>query len=239
MEIAAGIWWKHKPTRYEYDPSFRSFDDFHSAVKREAIRRKIPANYDWNIESAARELWEKEGSKLDSSSVRNMLDWLKEAGHVIYDPALIPRGRGRLVRPTIRAARLGYRGARGLVRRVRSHRAAKPRAAPVRVIAPSRRPDPRLYADPARLPKPQDHPGYDNLNNVRLVPEAKAKGYVAVKRLMEGQMVMPQHQWNTLYTKVKDWPDVEVTDEDKDGKPDRLIRRGHKNRQTNLFIDRA
>lgn len=49
---------------------------------------------------------------------------------------------------------------------------------------------------------------------------------------------MPQHQWDTLAKKMRDWPDVEFTDEDGDGYYDRIIRRGRRNTQTNIFIDR-
>jgi hypothetical protein len=160
-----------------------------------------------------------------------------------FDPSYIVRG----VRQTAGLVRTGARHARtihGLASQVRRQvtrrRAVTPTATPRRPPTKMRGPDARLYADPAKLPRPDDHPGYDNLNNIRLVPEFTGnKQYLPVKRLIESQVVLPQHQWDTLYEKISKWPDVEVTDEDGDGKPDRLIRRGHRNNQTSVFIDRA
>ena len=152
----------------------------------------------------------------------------------------------QLFRSGTGAFRTGVRHARtihGLASRVRQQVRRRPIAMPtVRPRKPLRSmkgPDARLYADPARLPEPDDYAGYDNLNLVRLVPSAEKKGHVPIKRLMEGQIVLPPHQWQNIAEKVQDWPDVQFSDEDKDGAPDRIIRRGHKNYQTNLFIDKA
>jgi len=97
-----------------------------------------------------------------------------------------------------------------------------------------------IVNDPAKLPEPLDFPGYDNLNNVRIVPYANAKGYQPVKDLVEGQVVVPQHQFSKilkLVNKFRDHP-VELTDEDNDGVIDRIVRRG-RDGPLNLFIDKA
>lgn len=155
-----------------------------------------------------------------------------------FDPqvarAMIRHGRGAL--------RTARRGA-GLLRRIPRPRIRRAKATvrPIPEVKPAakRGIDPRLYADPARLPPPKDYAGYDNLNLVRLVEKADKPGFVPVKHLIEGQIVLPAHQWNDVYSEVKDWKDVEITDEDHDNDPDRIIRRGRKNYQTNLFIDKA
>jgi len=96
-----------------------------------------------------------------------------------------------------------------------------------------------VVTDPGKLPEPDDHPGYDDLNNIRLVSYANAKGYNPVKNLIEAQVVMPQHQFKNILDKVRKWKDVEITDEDNDGTIDRIIRRARDNKATNIFIDRA
>lgn len=151
-----------------------------------------------------------------------------------YEPAFIPR-RSRIISGGRRALRTGRRLRRQLTV-MRSRRTTRPRI-PAKTRVQTKRFS--IYADPARLPKPVDIAGYDNLNNVRLVNKADAPGYYPVKRLMEGQIVLPSHQWYDLARKVEGWPDVEFTDEDGDRVPDRIIRRGRRNSQTNLFIDRA
>jgi hypothetical protein len=188
-------------------------------------------------------VYEKARSKGYSRARAAKIGWgaVHRAG---YDP-------GRLLNPE----RLGFRyssrvygharravaGIRRIMPRRRATRPTRPTAKPRARISTHAEPppDPRLYADPARLPKPHDIAGYDNLNNIRLVEKADAPGYYPVKRLVEGQIVLPQHQWGELYDQVKKWPDIELTDENGDGKVDRIIRRGRRNSQTNLFVDSA
>ncbi len=94
--------------------------------------------------------------------------------------------------------------------------------------------------DPAKLPKPHDYPGYDNLNNLRLVPTAKAPGYHPVKGLMEGQIVLPQHQFDRALKDVTSHPEYSDIEFETEGKKVvRMVRRGKANSATNIFVDRA
>jgi hypothetical protein len=94
--------------------------------------------------------------------------------------------------------------------------------------------------DPAKLPKPHDYPGIDNLNNLRLVPTAKAPGYHAVKGLMEAQLELPQHQFDRVLKDVTSHPEYsDVEFETEGSKVVRMVRRGKANSATNIFIDRA
>jgi len=92
--------------------------------------------------------------------------------------------------------------------------------------------------DPAKLPKPHDYPGIDNLNNIRLVPRASAPGYHPVKGLIEAQVVLPQHQFDRVLKDVTSHPEYSDLEMETEGKKVvRIVRRG-KEGPTNIFIDR-
>lgn len=61
-----------------------------------------------------------------------------------------------------------------------------------------------------------------NTQLIRVVP--------GVDRLICLRVELPPDQWDELLNAVRSWPDVEIT-------PGRIVRRGKKNRATNIFID--
>lgn len=158
-----------------------------------------------------------------------------------YHPAFLPR-RSRLL-PHIRS---GVRVSRTLARRLPTIRGRIRRTAtraPTASPAATRRP-----ADPSKLTKPIDLPGYDNLNNVRFVPKDDAPGYYPTRGLVEGQIVLPQNQFLRSLDVIEQNPEyshVEFNDEDGDGYIDRYIVRGPKDeknptaRNVGLFVDIA
>jgi hypothetical protein len=143
-------------------------------------------------------------------------------------------------------------GARRLARRIprrRTRPRVEARTPPQRTraaTAPTRTPS--YIADPARLVKPIDIPGYDNLNNVRFVPRDNAPGYYPTRGLVEGQIVLPQHQFLKSLEVIEGNPEydhVELTDENGDGYMDRFVVRGPKDasrpkrQNVGLFVDIA
>ena len=81
----------------------------------------------------------------------------------------------------------------------------------------------RRLLDPKKLPKPLDFRGFDG-SLIRVVPE--------IDRLMEVQIRVPKHIFNDIANATNGFPDVEV-----DRKNGRIVRRGKKNKATNIFID--
>ena len=77
--------------------------------------------------------------------------------------------------------------------------------------------------DPKKLPKPQDFRGFDG-SLIRVVPD--------IDRLMEVQIRVPSHIFNDIASATRNFPDIEI-----DRKNRRIVRRGKKNRATNIFID--
>jgi hypothetical protein len=59
---------------------------------------------------------------------------------------------------------------------------------------------------------------------VRVVPE--------IDRLIEIQVRLPAHIWDDVYEATKAFKDIEV-----DMKNRRMVRRGRKNKATNIFLD--
>jgi hypothetical protein len=153
------------------------------------------------------------------------------------DPSLIPR-QGRIIGAARRHIPRGVSIARRGIGAIRRGRGTRRVARPVK---PATKPTVHRYiADPGHLTKPDDHPGYDNLNLVRLVEADSTPGYVPTKQLIEGQIVMPPHQFDTLMKKMSKWGDVEIVHEPGGPPgPNRIIRRGRENQATNIFIDKA
>ena len=112
-----------------------------------------------------------------------------------YHPAFIRRPRSRI----LSAARGGVRIGRTLGRPIKTtiSRTMSRASRPTKITTTPKMPRqiPSYIADPSKLTKPIDLPGYDNLNNLRLVPYDNAKGYYPTRGLAEGQMVMPQNQF--------------------------------------------
>lgn len=81
----------------------------------------------------------------------------------------------------------------------------------------------RKKFDPKALPDPMDFRGYDH-TMVRVVPE--------IDRLIEIQVRLPAHIWDDVYEATKSFKDLEVDMNDR-----RMVRRGRKNKATNIFLD--
>lgn len=226
--------------------------EYHPAIKRRRRQYFYPEQWERGIERIRESGYHprREEYRMLREHVRGSVKSMEEAQRELMDPAVAREIRGsgsRLFRTGLGVARRGARLGRQLrtLRRPQLRRPMFPRTklpTPRQPSTPQRTPRKetlRYIADPARLTKPDDYPGYDNLNFLRIVEAATKKGYHPVKRLMEGQIVLPAHQWDRVHAQVKEWPDIAVTDENKDDQPDRIIRRGHDNYQTNLFVDRA
>jgi hypothetical protein len=174
--------------------------------------------------------------------------WIDETYGPLSEEYATADPASRIIRGARRAVRTG-RTAKATLQRLR-FRPKRPTKSPVRTptkpTTRSRLPGP--YADPARLVKPIDLPGYNNLVNVRLVPKADAPGYYPVRGLVEGQIVEPQHQFLKMLDVIEGDPSyshVELTDENGDEYLDRVIVRGPKDARNpakanvGLFIDIA
>jgi hypothetical protein len=163
-----------------------------------------------------------------------------------YDPAFVPR-RSRILGGARRAVRSGQR-LRGRLSSLRSPRLTRQPRQPKRTTTPSPTRRPSYIADPAKLVKPIDIPGYDNLNNVRFVPKDDSPGYYPTRGLVEGQIVLPQNQFLRSLEVIEANPEyshVELNDEDGDGFIDRFVVRGPKDEKrpkkqnVGLFVDIA
>jgi hypothetical protein len=165
-----------------------------------------------------------------------------------YEPAFLPR-RSRIISGARRAVRTGAR-VRGRLRSIRPtiRTRSRTRTPTRRTTIPATRRTPSYIADPARLVKPIDLPGYDNLNNVRFVPRDDSPGYYPTRGLVEGQIVLPQHQFLKSLDVIEANPEyghVELTDENGDGFIDRFVVRGPKDasrpkrQNVGLFVDIA
>ena len=80
--------------------------------------------------------------------------------------------------------------------------------------------------DPVKLPKPNDFRGFDH-TLVRIVPK--------IDKLIEAQIVLPAHIFDDIadVLEKESFKDVEI-----DRKVGRIVRRGKKNKATNIFMDR-
>jgi len=166
-----------------------------------------------------------------------------------YDPSLLRRPQSRIIGGARRAVGVG----RSIRAAVPTRRGTRIRTAtapgPIRPSTQQRRPRlPGYIADPSKLVKPIDLPGYDNLNNVRFVPRDDTPGYYPTRGLTEGQIVLPQNQFMRSLEVIEGSPEyshAELLDEDGDGYIDRLVFRGpkdakHPTRQNvGLFVDIA
>jgi len=172
------------------------------------------------------------------------LDKQAERQGTQYHPAFLPR-RSRI----ITGARSLHAAGRSLARSRPLRRLARSRRAPSKPRETSR-PQQRLpyIADPAKLVTPIDLPGYDNKVNVRFVPHDDTPGYYPTRGLVEGQIVLPQHQFLRSLEVIESNPEyghVELTDEDGDGYIDRFVVRGPKDsarpkrQNVGLFVDIA
>jgi hypothetical protein len=165
---------------------------------------------------------------------------------VVFDPAFIPR-RSRILSGARSAVRTGRRLKSRLPSMRRTlRRTPTPRSTSTQTTGRKSRPS--YIVDPAKLVKPIDLPGYDNLNNVRFVPRDDTKGYYPTRGLVEGQIVLPQNQFLKSLEVIENNPEydhAELNDEDGDGYIDRLVFRGPKDASrpkrgnVGLFVDIA
>ena len=166
-----------------------------------------------------------------------------------YHPSLLRRPQSRLVSSARRVVGVGRRAAAPIraIRGTRTRSASRP--TPTRSSSTSARSRlPGYIADPSKLVKPIDLPGYDNLNNVRFVPRDDTPGYYPTRGLTEGQIVLPQNQFMRSLEVIEGHPEyshAELLDEDGDGFIDRLVFRGPKDAKNptkhnvGLFVDIA
>jgi len=231
----------------EYDPAFHSNNDAERGG--EQIQRNLDDAVEYINEGDTYDeqmsRWGSFTRRMYPSVTKAIEDYLMGTVETKeLDPAFIPR-RSRIFGGAKRAIRTGRRIAARIPRTTRRPRATTPRPRP----SPSARPrTPGYIADPAKLVTPIDIPGYDNLNNVRFVPRDDSPGYYPTRGLVEGQIVLPQHQFLRSLEVIEKNPEyghVELTDEDGDGYIDRFVVRGPKDetrpkrQNVGLFVDIA